>query len=666
MAIVQHLLVSGRRSTAAAIVAAIVTLVAIGQLRDPGQATMQWVGLNAGIALSCTAMGMLILAGIPTHRVGRLLVAAGICATTAVLAVSWTGWPPLAWLAQWCWCLSFSLVIFALLFFPDGRLGSPWRRALAVVITVTTAVIAVSWAIAALDPRRTYLLDAVPPATARAQTFLVIAAAATAALLLETVVVAGSLWLRWRRSSGQTRHQVACVLLAGALLPMTIILDVLNLPGAWILVSMLIPAAMTLAILQFGLYGLDRVINRTIVWLIMAFLVIVAFVALVAVSRVLLFGSATSASLAATGVIAVTFQPVLDRVQRGVNQLLYGDRDDPYRVVTRLGGLLGRTVEPQSVPPLLAETIARSLRVPYVAVETFGRHGPQILAQYGTPAPETESFDMISHSELIGRLLVATRSPASRFALRERRVLSDVAQHAAIAVEATLLIHDLRESRERLVVAREEERRRLRRDLHDGLGPTIAGMSMQVRAAQQAIVGQPRAAGILDRVARDLQICMAEVRRLVDQLRPPALDGGLAAALRAECRRFTGADLTVNLDVRTDLDGLPAAFEVAAYRIIAEALTNVSRHARATTCDVTVSKGQAFDLTVVDDGVGFTPAGQRGVGLTSMRERTEELGGSCLIAAHEPHGTCVRVRLPLRLDIGRPTESAAQPQEVSS
>jgi two-component system NarL family sensor kinase len=197
------------------------------------------------------------------------------------------------------------------------------------------------------------------------------------------------------------------------------------------------------------------------------------------------------------------------------------------------------------------------------------------------------------------------------------------------------------------VTAREEERRRLRRDLHDGIGPTLAGMSLQLLAAHRMVDPDGDAAGVLDALRGDLRTCLAETRQLVDQLRPAALDHGLREGLATECRRFDADRLRVTLRAGEQLDGLPAAVEVAAYRIVAEALTNVARHAEARTVLVDVRRGNGLELDVVDDGVGLSGTGRRGVGLDSMRERAEELGGECEIGSSEPHGTTVRVRLPL-------------------
>jgi signal transduction histidine kinase len=299
--------------------------------------------------------------------------------------------------------------------------------------------------------------------------------------------------------------------------------------------------------------------------------------------------------------------------------------------------------------PLVTGTIAHSLQVPYVAVELQERDGPVLVAEHGRPLNMTESFDMVSHGKQIGRLLVARRSTGSRFSRHECRLLRDAALQAAVAAEATRLNRDLQTSRERLVTAREEERRRLRRDLHDGLGPSLAGMSMQVRAARKLLPCdcESRAAQILDALAADLKTCTMEVRRLVDELRPPALDRGLEAALRTECARFDSAGLSVHCEVDGSLEGLPAAVEVAAFRIVAEALTNVARHSRAHTCHVAVHGNGALRVEIVDDGVGIPPSIRPGVGLHSMRERAAELGGHCVIEPAPGGGTSVQVELPL-------------------
>lgn len=636
-----------RGAATAGVGLAVVLLVLAGNLVSAGQVPGGAVALTAPMT-AYAVMGALVLTVQPGHLVGRLMLAAGAAAALALVGVSWTAWLPGAWLSQWAWWPPFGLITLALLVFPDGRLPSRRWRVPALLIAAGTVLASLALALAALYHPRNLLTDVID-FTPRAQLLIRIAAVGAVVTVGGLISVLLALWLRWRRADGDTRHQLACLLPAAILFVFgLLVLDTLGLAGAHAVFAVALPLGMCVAVLRYRLYGLDQVINRSIVWLLMTVLVIVAFIATVAVLRdAVLGGSASTASLVATGLIAVTFDPLRRRVQLGVDRLVYGERDDPYRVIARLGELLGRTVEPPAVLPQLTETIARSLQVPYVAVEIEANGSPRLLAEYGQATTAWESFDMVAHGEHVGRLIVANRSPTSRFSQRERRLLGDVAVQAGVAVEATRLIRDLQTSRERLVMAREEERRRARRDLHDGLGPALAGMSMQVGAARRLVTDNPRVGEILAALAEDLKSYTGEVRRLVDQLRPPALDAGLAAALRTECGRFARAGLSVQLKASGTLDGLPAAVEVAAYRVVAEALTNVVRHAQADTCQVIVCRRRTLDLEIVDDGIGVSVPAPRGVGLDSMRERAEELGGTCVITEAGPRGTSVRVSLPL-------------------
>lgn len=634
-------------------------LVGLGQVVDVHAVPWDTLTFTAAIAVSFTALATLVLVGVPGHPVGRLMMAVGALAGVAVLAASWSGWLPLAWFGQWAWWPPMGLIFVTLLVFPNGRLPSPRWRPFAVVVLAAIVAAAVALAVAALEYPRT-LLSTVDPKSERAVLWLRIATAAIAVAMAGLVGALASLAVRWRAADGDTRAQLACLLPGGCLLLLGLVLTGLGLPGAWLVTAVAVPGAMTVAVLRYRLYRLDEVVNRTTVWLVMTLLVIAGFVGTVALLKgAVMGGNASNASLAATGLIAVAFEPLRERVQRGVDHLVYGERDEPYQVISRLGDLLGRTVEPRRLLPLLTGTIAQSLQVPYVAVELDGRDGARRRAEHGRPTTRVHGFDMRAQGERVGRLLVATRSPGGRFTVRERRLLEQLAVQAGVAAQATLLIEDLQESRERLVTAREEERRRLRRDLHDGIGPTLAGMSMQVRAARNLAEPGSRLAGILNDLAADLGTCSVELRALVDQLRPAGLDRGLAAALRAECQRFAGPGLAVELTVDGDLAGLPAATEVAAYRILCEALTNVTRHARARRCRVEVRRDRAVTLMITDDGVGPPETGRRGVGLDSMRERASELGGELSIGTAGAGGTAVRVSLPCPPPPGGPDPAPA-------
>jgi signal transduction histidine kinase len=217
--------------------------------------------------------------------------------------------------------------------------------------------------------------------------------------------------------------------------------------------------------------------------------------------------------------------------------------------------------------------------------------------------------------------------------------------------ELVRLSSDLQRSRERLVVAREEERRRLRRDLHDGLGPTLAGVALQMETVHSIVRTDPQGAtALLARLKEDTQAAITGIRRIVYGLRPPALDElGLVGALREEGGRFAsnGRGLLVSVEAPEDLPPLPAAVEVAAYRIALEGLTNAARHSGAGTCLVRLVADGGFQLEVTDDGRGLPADFRPGVGVTSMRERAAELGGTLTIERAAPAGTRIVARFPL-------------------
>jgi signal transduction histidine kinase len=242
-------------------------------------------------------------------------------------------------------------------------------------------------------------------------------------------------------------------------------------------------------------------------------------------------------------------------------------------------------------------------------------------------------------------LVVANRSA---FSPADRALLDDLARQAAVAVSAVALTADLRRSRERIVTAREEERRRLRRDLHDGLGPTLAAITVRAGAAARLAKERPElAAEALLTIADDAQAAVGEVRRLVHELRPPALDElGLAGALRSQAEKFAPA-LDVTVDTRGDLSILPAAVEVAAYRIACEALSNAARHAVAKLATVRLEAADDLRLEICDDGKGMPTHREAGVGLTSMRERAAELGAQVAVLPRTEGGTVVSAVFPL-------------------
>jgi two-component system NarL family sensor kinase len=315
------------------------------------------------------------------------------------------------------------------------------------------------------------------------------------------------------------------------------------------------------------------------------------------------------------------------------------------------------------VLPAIAETVGQALRVPYLSIQVRQNGEEQRMAVYGKPGSEVLTFPIIYQSEEIGSLRVAPRARGEEFSSADRRLIETIARQAGAAAQAVRLNSELIRSRAEIVAAREEERRRLRRDLHDGLGPILASQTLKMAAVRQLVRQNPeRAETMVDDVIHQNESTVSEVRRLVYGLRPPALDQlGLVEAVRDLIRRGGQDDLAASgLKIQVDgpeegLPELPAAVEVNAYRIALEALTNVTRHASAQRCEILfrceppegVEKKSALLVQIYDDGVGFLPAYRAGVGLRSMHERAEELGGRLEIQPANPSGTLIRAWLPL-------------------
>ena len=426
----------------------------------------------------------------------------------------------------------------------------------------------------------------------------------------------------------------------------------------------LLPICLVIAIMRYHLFDVDLILNRALVYGALTGLVIAVYVAVVgALSAMFGSGGSLLFSLVATGLVAVAFQPLRDRLQRAANRLVYGEREEPYAVLARLGQRLEATAAPEDTLEIVVETVAQALKMPYAAIALVEAGTPVVVAEYPRtagrqPVPNAPSLltrlPLAYQGETVGQLLLAPRAPDAPFSLADWRLLSDVARQAGVVAHAVQLHHDLQhtaadlqQARERLVTAREEERRRLRRDLHDGLGPSLASLTFKLDAARSLMARDlARADALLATIADQMQTTVAEIRRLVYNLRPPALDQlGLAAALAESADLAGGA--TVAVDVPDDLPPLSAAAEVAAYRIAQEALTNVARHASAQHCSLRLwSESGNLCLEVRDDGRGLPSDVRSGVGLRAMQERAAELGGTCTIES-SPGGTVVLATLPM-------------------
>jgi two-component system NarL family sensor kinase len=641
----------------ATVLLAVATLVlAILNVSSPaawlaGNQANQWLG---GVAFGIT--GALVLRAQPRNLLGPLLATAGVVTLVSTVGFQVADLAPLGSttraVAAWCgsvlWLPPFLGLLMSLpVLFPDGRLPSArWRWPMRCGIT--------AWAVAVLSLATTqYALDDGGYRDVRNPLDLPTSDGAQLAVTLVCLVVcvvlglAGlvSVGLRLRTSSPTQRAQhawftVSVLLQAGAAF--------LPLPDwASFVVEAASLAALAVGIVHFNLFDIEVVLPRAVTYVALTLASLVAYVGAVAA----LGSGADGGFLPAivTAVVALALAGGRVRLQRLVERLLYGDRD-PGHALTVLGDRLGSAVAPDEVLPVAVETVRASFHLPFAEVRLAGESDPAYSS--GDRPERTTSFPLAHAGEDVGTLEVGLRRGERTLSETDAAVLAAFASQAAVAAYGVRAARELRRSRDRIVLAREEERSRLRRDLHDGLGPALAGISLGLETASRSAADNPRAVALLRELREDTAACVDDIRRIVADLRPPALDGaGLVSALKSHAENLThrsGGRLDVRVVDGNQLPRLPAAVEVAAYRIATEAMTNTARHSHATSCTITCALDEttgALHVEVVDDGNGASPS-RAGTGLTSMRERAEELGGRCLVVFRAGAGTRVVADLP--------------------
>ncbi|MGW7685525.1 histidine kinase [Kribbella sp. NPDC054772] len=622
---------------AVAVVHAITIDASWHQLVDSFLLTNGLMGLTFGLC------GAVIAWHRPANPIGWLFLADGIGHATTpfadALAHGAFAQRVFVTLSMGAWPWSIGLFLpLALLLFPTGRLLSPrWRwAALGIVVTAPLFVLEMVGSGDTVSPGlpRGYLSI---PSYDSLQPLWTIAEVRNLAAILLAVVCLG---IRYRRADETGRRQLLWLLLASviAILFVTPWAFVAGTPILVLLAIPLIPISVAIAIVRYQLLDIRLVVSRALTWALLSLVAIGIYAALAGLLGSLI-ASQVGRSAVVTVALALIIAPVLPRLQQLVDRALYGDRNDPVRVASRVGEQLSAGL------PGVVAAVRSALRLPYAALTVDG----QVIAADGTPG-RVVPLELAYGGEVVGALEVGVRSGDSGLSSADRNVLGLVAVPLAVAVHATRLSAELQSSREKLVSAREEERRRLRRDLHDGLGPTLTGVAFSADAAANLVsTDAPRAVELLARLRTDTRVAIADVRRLVDDLRPPALDElGLLGALRqrADQLSFRADGATIHVAVSANgLPTLPAALEVAAYRIATEALTNVVRHSRATSAVLAVRCSAELEIEVTDDGPP-NGAWRPGVGLQAMHERAAELGGK-FEAGPTPHGGLVRARFPL-------------------
>jgi signal transduction histidine kinase len=411
-----------------------------------------------------------------------------------------------------------------------------------------------------------------------------------------------------------------------------------------------LPISLTIAVLRYRLFDIDLIINRTLVYGALTIATMGIYIFIVGYLGSLFQAiNQTAFAFLATGLVAVIFQPLRERLQGVVNRLMYGERDDPLAVLSSLSKRLEADSEPEAILPSIVETVGHTLKLPYVAIEVFNGKTSQIVAAYGEFQDTSERLPLIHQAERVGHMIFAHRSRNEGFSEAESKLLRNIARQTGAAVHAAKLTSDLRRSRQQLITTREEERRRLRRDLHDGLGPTLATLSLNIDTARNLLISNPTAADrLLVDTKEQIQDTLGDIRRLVYNLRPPTLDElGLVKAVQAYVDQQNLDGLRFVIEDQGTKPPLPAAVEVAAYRIALEGIINIIRHAQASKAEVRFYiETRSLFVEITDNGIGFPDPIPIGVGIRSMRERAEELSGRLELIPQET-GSRVRASLPI-------------------
>jgi two-component system NarL family sensor kinase len=612
------------------------TLVGMAVLRTSPANPVGWILLVAGAALP---LAMFVQVVSDAHYLYGRPAIPGLVAINLASGVAGVFTVPL-------------IGLFGLLLFPDGRLAAPGavvRRRTRWLARTCWIVLAGLVAYSLFSPTLADVSANVPnPVGVPGGGALIIFV-----LLLGPVMVMTCAHLLGRARAADTpdqRRALTLAAVAGACIPAAFLAclgvgltggDTAQIGVIENLGTVVVAVACWYGIVRYGLFNSRAVLSRTLLYGALTVAVVAVYLAASALLGQLFAGAVPNVVAAGLGALAVL--PLRDLLQRRVSRLVFGLRDDPVAALGLLGVRLDAAAAPEDVLPAVVSTVGESLRLRCVSIEVSGAE----MARWGQTVDGARlEVDLPFAGESIGRLTVQARDPGEPFSAADRSLLESLARQVSVAARAVALTQALQASRERLVATLEEERRRLRRDLHDGLGPTLAGLALGIDTVRRGLP-DGSAAGtedLLVALREEAERAVADIRRIAYNLRPPVLDEmGLVGAIREHATRLGGTTVAVP----APLPPLPAAVEVAAYRIAVEAMTNASRHAPGAAIEVSLSVNGRLELRVADAGTGLPPGFRAGVGLRSMRERAAELGGECVLDPRDPHGTVVRASLPL-------------------
>jgi signal transduction histidine kinase len=617
-----------------------------------------WILLTIAVSVGLAALG--------THVAIRALLA-------GVPTTGWPRWP--AWLHSWIGNAGLGALIVLLLLYPTGKpLNRRWRWVVLFAIAVTV-VFSLSFIVdpsplrvSARLPRLRNPVHAVPALQSLSNaTFLLICA-----LLVVAVV---SLILRLRRSRGDERQQIKSFVYAASIsvgilvLAFPLVAVSVTLSDAAFTVAftvgfaVVIPGVAAMAILRYGLYEIDVVINKTLVYFFLAAVVTAIYVGIVVgIGAIINAKGNAGLSILATAVVALAFQPIRERSRTFANRLVYGKRATPYEALSEFADKMAATYSVEEVLPHTARILAEATGAVRADVWLRGRGelqaagswpGPpenDVIPAGGLDAPEIPGATgvvVVRHQgEVLGALSVE-KSPGDPLAPAEEKLLADVAGQAGLVLRNVRLIEDLRASRQRLVAAQDEERRKIERNIHDGAQQQLVALAIKTRLAG-SLVGrdEDKAREVLSQMHTEAQEALENLRELARGIYPPLLaDQGLAVALRSQVGRAP-------LPVTVEADGISRYgedVEAAVYFSVLEALQNVAKYAEASQASVRLSLGDgALSFEVADDGHGFDASRTSyGTGLQGVADRVSALGGSFQVRSAPGAGTTIRGALPV-------------------
>jgi signal transduction histidine kinase len=613
-----------------------------------GNEASQWLG---GLAIALTGSAIM-WAG--ENRLGVLLAAMGLIAVSVATAQEYAvlahaeGWildELSAWWATFLWIPSLMGVLLTIpLLFPSGSLPSRrWRPA---ALVGALAVIA---AVVLTGSTQQPLIESVfgwanNPLDLPIPDEPQLAAGLACIAIALSVALAGvvRILITMRRLRGTERIRAglfACTVLLG-LLGFAV-----GSPALSFALNALALLLMAVALIRYRLFEVEIYLPRALAYAACVGVTFATYL-LVATATAPRAGAGTWAALAAAAV-ALAAARAIDRLRAAIARLLFGVRDRPELALADLGSRLASALGPEEVLPVAVERLCESLRLPYAVIELDGQ--PDAVIEHGDRPPRVASFDLNHAGEFVGVLAIGLRTGEHRLAESDRDTIAAFARQVAVAAHGVRATRDLQRSREEVVFARETERKRLHRDLHDGIGPALAGISLGLETAARLVGRDPkRASTLIAELRDDTARCVDDIRSVIADLRPtPLADLGLAESLRQHGRALeamTDGRLTVDVDV--EVRSVTPAVEVAAFRIVTEALTNVARHSGASRARVLVHARDGLSIRVSDNGCGAQPA-RWGTGLHSMRQRAAELGGRCTITFVPSTGTEVTATIPI-------------------